>query len=175
MFNLISTAEGKQPVKGNEPSSQITTNDINENWLSRVFEKNRYAMNYFGSFELGVLPRCDRDQIEEQLKAVLSIKSNFGSIGAKPQFGYGLFELTDDTGEPIESLRMINRFLKENCFIKKSDHKKGFSLKNYWKIETEVGKSLPPANLKYVGREVKNLYIPSTPDSWKTPGDRQKY
>jgi len=175
MFNLILTAEGKQPVKGNEPFSQATTSKINWNWLSNVFEKNLDDRNFFGSLELRALPRCDRDQIEEQLKAVLSIMSNFGSRGAKPQFGYGLFELTDDTGEPIESLRMINRFLKENCFIKKSDHKKGFSLKNYWKIETEVGKSLPPANLKYVGREVKNLYIPSTPDSWKTPGDRQKY
>ncbi|NLT45594.1 MAG: type III-B CRISPR module RAMP protein Cmr1 [Thermotogaceae bacterium] len=164
MFNLPVTIDGKQPVRGNELFSQATTNSINKNWLSKVFEKNRDDMNYFGSLELRVLPRCDRNQIEKQLKAVLSIMSNFGSLGAKPQFGYGLFELSDDTEETKESLRIINRFLKENCFVKRSDDNKGFSLKNYWKIETEVGKSFPPANLKYLGSEVKNLYIPMSFD-----------
>lgn len=164
MFSLSVTVDGKQPVRGNEPFSQATTNNINKNWLSKIFEKNLYDRDFFGSLELRVFPRCDRNQIEKQLKAVLSIMSNFGSLGAKPQFGYGLFELTDDAEETKESLRIINRFLKENCFVKKSDDKKGFSLNNYWKIETEVGKSLPPANLEYLGSEVKNSYIPMSFD-----------
>jgi len=164
MFNLPVTIDGKHTIKGNEPFSQATTNSINKNWLSKVFEKNLDDMDFFGSLELRVLPRCDRNQIEKQLKAVLSIMSNFGSLGAKPQFGYGLFELSDDKEETKESLRIINRFLKENCFVKKSDDKKGFSLNNYWKIETEVGKSLPPANLEYLGKKGKDVYIPMSFD-----------
>jgi CRISPR-associated protein Cmr1 len=164
MFNLHLTVDGKQPVKGNEPFSQATTNNINKNWLKRVFEKNLDDRNFFGSLELRVLPRCDRHQIEEQLKAVLSIMSNFGSLGAKPQFGYGLFELADHTEEPRESLRKINRFLKDNCFVKRNDGMEGYSLKNYWKIEAEAGKPLPPANLKYLGSEVKDFYIPMSFD-----------
>jgi len=164
MFNLPVTIDGKQSVRGNEPFSQATTSKINWNWLSKIFEKNLDDRDFFGSLELRVLPRCDRHQIEEQLKAVLSIMSNFGSLGAKPQFGYGLFELADHTEETKESLRMINRFLKENCFIKKSDDKKGFSLKNYWKIEAEVGKSLPPANLEYLSNKGKDVYIPMSFD-----------
>jgi CRISPR-associated protein Cmr1 len=164
LFNLPVTAEGRQPVKGNEPFSQATTSKINKNWLCKVFEKNLDDMNYFGSLELRVLSRCDRNQIEEQLKAVLSIMSNFGSLGAKPQFGYGIFELADHRDETRESLRKINGFLNDNYFVKRDDGMESYSLKNYWKIETEVGKSLPPANLEYLRNKGKDVYIPMSFD-----------
>ncbi|ACR79383.1 type III-B CRISPR module RAMP protein Cmr1 [Kosmotoga olearia] len=163
MFNLQITSEGKQPVEGNKIFCQVTNSKINKNWLRKVFEQNLDDKNFFGSLELKILSRNSEKQVEDQLKAVLSIMSEFGSIGAKPQFGYGLFELIDKK-ETKESLRKIHKFLEKNNFKKSNSDEGIFSLKNYWKFETDEIeandiKNTFLKNPKYIGSNHNDLYI----------------
>jgi len=166
MFNLQITSSGKQPVEGNEPFCQVTTTRINENWLSTIFEKSikSKSQTFFGFLDLKFFPRYDWEQIEEQLRAILLIMSNLGSLGAKPQFGYGLFELIDKKENIKESLHKIHEFLKNKGFKKSNNDEGDFSLKNYWKMEMEVVKDIPPRNSKYLGSKNTDLYIPMSFD-----------
>jgi len=164
MFNLQVVFNGKQPVEGNEPFCQATRS--NKNWLSTIFEKSikSKSRTFFGLLDLKFFPRYDQEQIEEQLRAILLIMSNLGSLGAKPQFGYGLFEFIDKKEDIKESLRKIHKFLKSKGFKKSNNDEGFFSLKNYWKMEFKGLNNIPPGNLEYLGSKKCDLYTPMSFD-----------
>jgi len=125
-----------------EPFHLVTLDrgDVGNNWwLSTIFEKNRNNNLSFGKFTFRIYPvgRGDKSEIIAQIKALLSIMSHVGAIGAKSQYGFGQFEM-ENRMDFKRALNEINNFCNKDEFKKEANKPDFYSLSNFWCYEFKI-------------------------------------
>ncbi|AKB42526.1 type III-B CRISPR module RAMP protein Cmr1 [Methanosarcina vacuolata] len=125
-----------------EPFHLVTfdRDEIGNNWwLSTIFEKNLNNNFSFGKFMFRIYPvgRGDKSEIIAQIKALLSIMSHVGAIGAKSQYGFGQFEM-ENRMDFKRALNEINNFCNKDEFKKEANKPDFYSLSNFWCYEFKI-------------------------------------
>jgi len=105
-------------------------------WLSQIFENATRL--FFGNITLRFNPIGERkNEIITQLKALVSIMSSVGAIGAKNQYGFGLFEW-EEKMELKSAIEQIKKFLNTHQFKSVSNKAEWYSLRNFWFYELKL-------------------------------------
>ncbi|NLV20413.1 MAG: type III-B CRISPR module RAMP protein Cmr1 [Syntrophomonadaceae bacterium] len=92
----------------------------NQWWLNKIFEfpkKGNVVDNKFA-----IVIRNTNNEIIQQLKYLLSIMQTCGGIGAKNQYGFGIFECNDSVS-PDDSLKGIYDYLRNGKCVRHSNEK----------------------------------------------------
>ncbi|WP_214045277.1 type III-B CRISPR module RAMP protein Cmr1 [Methanomethylovorans sp.] len=166
-----------------EPFNLITldkNNSFNNWWLSKAFEKSIKSDNSkltFGKFNLVIteLAKSQNPSISSQIHSLLSIMSTMGAIGAKNQYGYGIFDLNDKRST-TESLKEINLFLEHFDFMQEISSTDFYSLDRFWCYEFSLAEDnktvLKFRKANIIGKKSNsNQYIPVSFDiRYKLPG-----
>ncbi len=108
-------------------------------WLSTIFEKNLNNSLSFGTFTFKIYPvgRDDKSEIITQIKALLSIMSHVGAIGAKSQYGFGQFEM-ENRMDFKRAINEIKNFSNKDEFKKEVNKPDCYSLSNFWCYEFKI-------------------------------------
>jgi CRISPR-associated protein Cmr1 len=130
-----------------------TKGAFNHWWLSQIFEDAIDTDLFFGNVTLSFKPiGSNHELIKKQLTALLSIMSHIGAIGAKTQYGFGLFEFKEMM-ELNDALLVIQEFLNNHTFKYGKNETDWYSLKEFWLYELTIS-----SQNKLVG-EFKNATI----------------
>lgn len=166
-----------------EPFNLVTldkNNSFNNWWISKAFEKSIKSDNSkltFGKCDLIIteLTNSANLNISSQIRSLLSIMSTVGAIGAKNQYGYGIFDFKDKR-DVIESLKEIKLLLDNFDFIMKTESIDFYSLDKFWCYDFSLGEDnktvLKFKKANIIGKKSNNdQYIPVSFDiRYKLPG-----
>jgi CRISPR-associated protein Cmr1 len=155
-------------------------NSFNNWWLSKTFEKSIKLENSkltFGKFNLIIIELANNlnFSISSQIYSLLSIMSTMGGIGAKNQYGYGIFDF-ESKRDVIESLLEIKKSMR--IFPLKSERCDDdfYSLNKFWCYEFSLAEDnktfLKFENANSIGKiNNSTQYIPASFDlRYKLPG-----
>ncbi len=177
---------------GENAPFQLVTLDkkdkFNNWWLSQIFEKILGTNLPFGEVTLDIKPTrgLSCDAAIKQMKALLSLMSHCGAIGAKNQYGFGQFDW-DEKMEIKDAITIIQKFLNEATFKDGSNKNVLYSLHEFWLYDIKIPKDnkllkkFLKANL--IGKGTYPIdYLPVSfdiryklPDSDNRTGLRQAY
>lgn len=153
---------------------------FNNWWLSSTFEKSIKSDNSnmtFGKFNLVVTEFANSTNlsISSQIHSLFSIMSTIGAIGAKNQYGYGIFDFKDKKNI-TDSLEEIKLFLENINQIQETGSTNFYSLDKFWSYEFTLAENnktvfrFKKANV--IGKKSNSSqYIPVSFDiRYKLPG-----
>jgi len=112
----------------------------NHRWLTKIFKFGDHGIENklaFGNVDLNFTLGRGENEIEKQLKAILSIMAHLGAIGAKTQFGFGQFDW-ESKMDLKNAINTIRCFLKKNKFKQNSNTNESYSLENFWLYEIKL-------------------------------------
>ena len=124
---------------GQSPFQLITLDkkgEFNHWWLSQIFKKALGKGLPFGEMTLDFRQVRSGREIE-QIKALLSIMTHIGAIGAKTQYGFGQFDWKENI-KFKEAIDTIQRFLEDNSFKQGSNKVEWYSLDKFWFYELKI-------------------------------------
>lgn len=112
---------------------------FNNWWLSSTFEKSIKSDNSnmtFGKFNLVITEFANSTNlsISSQIHSLFSIMSTIGAIGAKNQYGYGIFDFKDKKNI-TDSLEELKLFLENINQIQETGSTNFYSLDKFWSYE----------------------------------------
>jgi CRISPR-associated protein Cmr1 len=153
---------------------------FNNWWLSSIFEKSiksDHSNMTFGKFNLVITEFTNSTSliISSQIHSLLSIMSTIGAIGAKNQYGYGIFDFKNKKNI-IDSLKEIKLFLDDFDKIPEASGTNFYSLDQFWCYEFSLAEDnktvLRFKKANPVGKNSKSSqYIPVSFDiRYKLPG-----
>jgi len=132
---------------------------------TRFFESNLADRLAFGKVTLTfIFPAgSDGEESLNQIKALLSVMANCGSIGAKGQYGFGQFAWEGKT-ELETALENIRSFISGCRFKKLENENRWYDLKNFWFFNFSIpdyNKQIGRFKLaKPIGATTKKPYLP---------------
>lgn len=144
-------------------------NSFNNWWLSKTFEKSIKLENSkltFGKFNLIIIELTNHlpFSISSQIHSLLSIMSTMGGIGAKNQYGYGIFDF-ESKRDVIESLLEIQKSVMIFDFKSERRDDDFYSLNMFWCYEFSLAEDnktvLKFENAHSIGKRSNSTrYIP---------------